>query len=129
MSLSHRHFPPFFMYLIGGGVRKITQSSSSPVQDRFFYLLKHIVADKFGALQCYLMSCVKFYITSELALILENLKASYVICPVLMCVINSVYFYAVVLFFPHVFVPSEEYQKKKKIPFSFMLCIIFCTFD
>lgn len=108
-------------------MRKIAQSSSSLVQDRFFYLLKHVVADKF-ALQCCLMPCVKFYITSELALILDTPKANYIIFPVLMCVINSVYFYAVVLFFPHIFVPSEEYQEKK-IPFSFMLCIICCTFD
>jgi len=44
---------------------------------------------------------------------LHNLKGKDVIFPVLMCILNSVYFYAIVLSFSHVFVSSEEYQEKK----------------
>lgn len=74
------------------------------------------------------MFYVRFYIISELALILDNLKDNDVLMvPVPIYIVSSVYFYAMVLLYPHVFVPSEQYpsenkkkKKKKKILFYTM---------
>lgn len=84
------------------------------------------------------MFYVRFYIISELALILDNLKDNDVLMvPVPIYIVSSVYFYAMVLLYPHVFVPSEQYpsenkkkKKKKKnlilhYAASFALSIIF----
>lgn len=81
------------------------------------------------------MFYVRFYIISELALILDNLKDNDVLMvPVPIYIVSSVYFYAMVLLYPHVFVPSDSIHQKtrrrrRKKKSYFTLCSILCTFN
>lgn len=53
---------------------------------------------------------IRSYIVPELGLIVANPKdIDVLIFPVLICIVSCIYLYAKLVFFPHVFVPSEQY--------------------
>lgn len=59
---------------------------------------------------------IRSYIVPELGLIVANPKDNDVlIFPVLICIVSCTYLYAKLVFFPHVFVPSEQYLWGRKI--------------
>lgn len=73
---------------------------------------------------------IRSYIIPELGLIVANPKDNDVlILPVLICIVSCTYLSAKLVFFPHVFVPSEQYLWGEKNLSSLILWSILCTLN